>query len=71
MNQTVIVSEEWLKACGLLRFAGQPFKVIRIDERASYSPMGTCYYVERPDGQQWVVFHCRLDVAAMMATYQS
>jgi hypothetical protein len=54
----VIVSDQWLKACGLLDLSGVALPAVRVNS-ASWSLMGDCYEVTLPDGSTWAVFTSR------------
>jgi hypothetical protein len=54
----IIVSREWLKACGMLDLEGVAMPAI-LDQSKSWSGMGNCFHVTLPNGTPWVVFQCR------------
>ena len=56
----VLVKTTWLEACGKSEFAGQ-WMTAEIDQTNCFSNLGNCYNVTLPDGQNWVLFQCRIE----------
>ena len=54
----IIVSREWLRACGMLDLEGVELPAT-LDQSKSWSGMGNCFDVTLPCGRPWFVFQCR------------
>lgn len=56
VGDKVIISDTWLKACGMLAYSGKPWTVVRVQPMIGDERM---YHVEADDGRTWSVWSIR------------
>jgi len=52
----IIINPKWLATCGLQKYEGQLWVVVRMHDHGS---RGTFYEVVAPDGYNWTVWSAR------------